>query len=70
MGALFSSPAKPKAPPPPPPPPKREDPAVQQAASDALKRRRLARGRASTILTGGRGVTGAAPSARKKLLGE
>ncbi|MCP4328411.1 MAG: hypothetical protein GY791_08245 [Alphaproteobacteria bacterium] len=61
MGFLF---------PKPPPPPAKDDVEVQDAALKERRRRLLAAGRASTRLTGGQGVTGAAPSAAKRLLGE
>jgi hypothetical protein len=67
MGGMFSS-KKPSAPP--PPPPEKDDAEVQAAAAAERERQRKARGRASTILTGGDGVTGETRTARKLLLGE
>lgn len=59
----------PKAPPPPPPPSDTNDgKAAAERAAEEL-RMRLQRGRASTILTGGDGVTENAPTAVKTLLG-
>jgi hypothetical protein len=62
----------PKAPPPPPPPPEppRElDTAVVRARRDERQRAIAAQGAASTILTGGRGVSTEA-SLAKTLLGQ
>ena len=69
MGGIVGS-SKPKLPDPAPPPPQREDPDVQAARERELERNRLARGRRTTLLTGGEGVTEAAPVARKTLLGQ
>jgi hypothetical protein len=66
--AGFSS--SPTPPPPPPPPPVRSDAEVQEAALQERLRQARVRGRSANILTGGEGVTGPAPVARKKLLGE
>ena len=74
-GFLGLEPKKPKAPPAPPPPPEpvitptKVDPEVTEAGEREKKRGRLARGRKSTILTGGQGVTGEAPVEKKTLLG-
>ena len=68
MGGIFSAP-KQAAPPPPPPPPQRSDQEVQDAALAERRRRAAAVGRASTIKTGGQGVTDGV-SATKQLLGE
>jgi hypothetical protein len=67
MSAVFSRPPTP--PPPPPPPPEPSDPQVEAARRRARIAARNARGRAATILTGGRGLAGDAPVARKTLLG-
>jgi hypothetical protein len=68
MGGLFSS----KAPAPvaiEPPPPK-IDSVVVQATSDAERRRqKMNRGRASTMLTGGQGLTTDANTGTKQLMG-
>ena len=59
-------------PPPPPPPipvPARDDPAVSQANRDARRRRQLAAGRQSTLMTGGQGVAEDANTGAKTLLG-
>lgn len=67
-----STPKAPKPPPPPvmPPPPAQD---VERAVSDNMdreRRRRLAtQGQASTMLTGGAGVTGAAQTTGKSMLG-
>ncbi len=54
----------------PPPAPAKDDTDIQEEALRERRRRLLARGRASTRLTGGQGVAGAAPTLRKTLLGE
>ena len=69
MGGFISGP-KPQAPPPPPPPPERDDSAVQDAARAERRRQAGAKGRASTILTSGQGVTEDTPVVKKTLLGE
>jgi hypothetical protein len=66
---MFSVP-KPPPPPPLPPPPAPDAPAIRAAEAEARQRARLARGRASTILTGGTGLTEPAPIGRKRLLGD
>ncbi len=66
---FFSAPSPPP-PPPPPPPPTRDDSAVEEARRKQLEAARKARGRASTILTGGMGDESPAPVAKKSLLGE
>lgn len=62
------------SPPPPAPAPKPES-AEEQAAVGASRdrerrRQAMAMGRESTMLTGGQGVTAAAPTATKSLLGQ
>ena len=56
-----------------PPSPTSEDPAAakkaQEAADAAALSERKARGRASTILTGGKGLLGPATTSRRTLLG-
>ena len=74
MGSVFSAPSVPPPPPPEPPPepiaPATTQSAEAQAARDRdRQRRRAARGPSSTILTGSGGVTSAAPTAGKTLLG-
>lgn len=55
----------------PAPPPTMSDPSVAEARRKAIEdSARKARGRASTILTGGQGDTSNAPVAKKSLLGE
>lgn len=51
------------------PPPTLEDPAVEEARRKELAAARKARGRATSLLTGGQGVEGAAPTERTTLLG-
>ena len=65
---VFSAPSMPAV----APPPKMDDGAVQAAAEAERRRAANAKGRASTILTGGAGVTDPAPvekPALKALLG-
>jgi hypothetical protein len=50
MGALFNTPSLPPVPAP-PPPPLVSDKVVQRAAEDTTRRRAMADGRASTLLT-------------------
>ncbi len=69
MSAIFS-PIKPTPLPPAPEPPRRDDPEVTEAARRTRLAAAQARGRAATILTGARGLTGDAPAVRKTLLGE
>jgi hypothetical protein len=60
--------SSPKAPAPPPPPPEMQDAGVIEARdSERLRRRGAA---SSTLLTGPQGVTSAAPTATKTLLGQ
>lgn len=51
------------------PPADRDDAAVQEARRKELLQASLAKGRSSTLLTGGTGDTSAAPVARPTLLG-
>ena len=75
MGSILSAPPAPPPPPPPEPPPEPTAPATTQSAEAQAardrdrQRRRAARGPSSTILTGASGVTTAAPTAGKTLLG-
>lgn len=78
MGDLNPFP-RPAAPPivqaPPPPPPRQAATPAQSPEASAARardrdRRRASRGATSTILTGPRGVTTAAPTAGKTLLGQ
>mgnify|MGYP003109280768 CR=1 FL=1 len=67
-------PRAPEMPPPPPPPPPiptpaRDDPEVTRADRTARRRRQLAAGRQSTLITGGEGVTQDANTGSKSLLG-
>tara|TARA_R110000744_G_scaffold147526_5_gene260476 strand:+ start:5348 stop:5575 length:228 start_codon:yes stop_codon:yes gene_type:complete len=54
---------------PPEPPPARDDPEVNAVANDVRKRRLAAKGRQSTILSGGLGDTAEASVGTKTLLG-
>ena len=65
MSGLFGGSSKP-----PPPPPQIDHAAVQAAGAAERSRLRAASGRASTMLTGGLGVTDTANVAVKKLLGQ
>lgn len=67
MASLFS-PSKPAPLPAVTPAPTREDPAIEEARRAAIVRDRKAKGRASTIITGGVGVTDA-PVELSQLLG-
>lgn len=71
---IFSVPGfaggSPAAPPPPPPPPERSDEEVRAAAREQRRISAQAKGRASTILTSGQGVTDEVATKQKKLLGE
>mgnify|MGYP007046309734 CR=1 FL=1 len=55
---------------PPPPPPSVDTEGVRAAGDEARKRARAAAGRASTMLTGSKGVTDGVTGATKKLLGQ
>ena len=75
MGNIIGSLLGIKAPKPQPVPVTPEsDPAASAAADEAARKQRraaaLASGRASTILTGGQGVTSAAPVAQHTLTGQ
>lgn len=69
MGALFSTPKTRYITPPPAPAPEPTPDETGAMEEARRKARRRARGRASTILTGGQGVTGPALTRGKKLLG-
>lgn len=69
-GIFGGGSAKQILPPAPAPAPTPEDPAALEARRRTLSEQRQRRGRASTLLTGGQGVTGSAPVARKTLLGD
>lgn len=64
-----SSPAPPAPAPRPPAPPTLSDDKPQEAALAARRNQAMARGRTSTILTGGQGIE-EAPNSAQKLLGE
>lgn len=68
---LFGA-AAPKPPPVPQvvPAPTPEDPAVEEARQREIRQARAAKGRSSTLVTGGLGDTSEAPVVRKRLLGE
>jgi len=65
----MSAPKPPPLPPAPPPPPEQNDPAVLDARKREIDAASKARGRKSTLLTGGEGITEAGNLARKTLLG-
>lgn len=62
-------PPVPVAPPPPDPPPARDDPEINAVADDVRRRRLAAKGRQSTILTGGLGDQAEASVGKTTLLG-
>lgn len=65
------APAAPAAPAPAPKPESAEEQAAVSASRDRERRRQaMAMGRESTMLTGGQGVTTAAPTTTKSLLGQ
>lgn len=68
MAGIFSKPKMPEIPPPPPAVDNSAAEARDNAAREERMRRSMA-GRASTMLTGGQGLEGEAPSARKVLTG-
>ena len=68
MGGIFGGGA-PAPPPAPLPPPDRGDADVQLAARNERLRQAGTRGRASTVLTSGKGVTDEATPVKKTLLG-
>lgn len=63
----MCSPSSPKPPPPAPPPPEMQDAGVVEARDSERLRRRGAISK--TLLTGPQGVTSAAPTTMKTLLG-
>ena len=72
--AMITTPSPPfplvtDLPPPPPPPVTRKDPAIALAAKKQREADLRRRGRASTIISGGRGVTGTAPLAQPQARG-
>ena len=66
----MSANMKPKPPPPMEytPPPTATDPEVERKKQEELRKLRMMKGRRSTLLTGGLGLTNSAPT-RKTLLG-
>lgn len=66
----FLAPSPPKSIAPVSAPVVRDDADVREAERKERLAARLRQGRRATILTGGSGLTGVAPSARKRLLGE
>jgi len=68
MSAIFSKPSLPPLPLP-PPPPDPADPEIEAARKRAQIAARNAKGRAATILTGGRGLSADGPVNKKTLLG-
>ena len=68
MGGFFSPPKPPAPPPPPPPMPEKSDAEVRSAELDERKRRAAAKGRQSTILTGGLGQSEEGVAGGKKTL--
>ena len=70
MGGLFHKPKTPSVAPAPEVPEGPTEAEKQAALEREKKQQRMARGRRSTILTGGLGLTTEAPVARKTLLGQ
>jgi len=68
MGGMFSKPKIDVAPPTPPPPPNIANSQGEMDAAARTQAERLQRGRASTMLTGGAGLTDLGPTS-KTLLG-
>jgi hypothetical protein len=66
MSFLFGSP---KSPAPPPAPPTPADPDVQKRLEEAQRLQRMARGRASTIMTGSQGLLNEEKGASRVLIG-
>lgn len=69
MSKIFSSPKAPAPIAAPPAPPAVDTEGVQAAGDAERRRQRAAKGRASTMLTGGSGVTSEASVGTAKLLG-
>jgi hypothetical protein len=69
MCGIFSSPSIP-APPPPVAAPSKSDAEVKAAEADRRKQLAAAKGRESTILTGGTGAADEGASQKKTLLGQ
>ena len=69
MTGMFSAPKLPKA-----PKTKIDDTAIKEAEEEAKRKERILQrqkqGRAATLLTGGQGLSGKAPTERKTLLGQ
>lgn len=67
---LFGlKPKIPALPPPPPAPPKPDDPAIAAAAKRQREAELLRKGRSSTIISGGAGITSDAPLSQPQALG-
>lgn len=69
FGLLPEGPKAPEAPPAPGAAPTAVDPGVSAAREDERRRRAAAAGQKSTILTGAQGLTSAASTGQKTLLG-
>lgn len=70
MSGLFSSPKMPPPTPAPPPPTSASSEVADAMLSQRKRVAMMSAGRASTILTGGAGLTTEAPTAAKRLLGQ
>jgi hypothetical protein len=70
MGGIFGGGPSMPAPVAPPPPPAKSDAEVRSEALLDRQRRAAAKGRQSTILTGGTGVEDAGAAQKKTMLGE
>lgn len=69
MGKELKPPSPPEMPKAPDAPPTAQDPNVLDAREDEKRRRLAANGQGGTVLTGSLGLSGAAPTAKKTVLG-
>ncbi len=65
----FGGPSIPAAPAPPPPAPVEQEQAVRSSMDRERRRQAATQGQQSTVLTGSQGVTSAATTSQKTLLG-
>jgi hypothetical protein len=69
MDKMLKPPSAPEMPSAPDSAPTAQDPAALAARDDEKRRRLAASGQGSTVLTGSLGLSGAAPTAKKTVLG-